>query len=177
MEPDAVKPDPSRRGLLKGAAAAALVLQAGAVLNPREAWGLEVKALKPETMQTLLQMARDIYPHDSVPDRHYAVALKEYETKSASDAALRALVEEGVAGLDRLANERHRARYVGVPWEAKRVALLREIEAGPLFQKLRGGLVVSLYNQKEVWPIFGYEGESAAHGGYLERGFDDIAWL
>jgi len=25
--------------------------------------------------------------------------------------------------------------------------------------------------------MFGYEGESASKGGYIHRGFDDIAWL
>jgi hypothetical protein len=57
------------------------------------------------------------------------------------------------------------------------VALLEQVSAGAFFQTLRGGLVVSLYNQKAVWPIFGYEGESAGKGGYIDRGFDDIAWL
>ena len=42
---------------------------------------------------------------------------------------------------------------------------------------MRSDLVVSLYNQKEVWPVFGYEGESYSHGGYIHRGFDDITWL
>ena len=42
---------------------------------------------------------------------------------------------------------------------------------------MRGDLVVSLYNQKEVWPKFGYEGSSAEHGGYINRGFADIDWL
>jgi len=167
----------SRRSLLKGATAAAFMISAGAIINPLEAWGLEMKALKPETMQTLIQMARDIYPHDRIADRFYAVALKEYDTKSASDAALKSLVEEGIAKLDQLAKERHGTRYVDVGWESERVAILREIEKDPFFQKVRGGLVVSLYNQKEVWPVFGYQGESAVHGGYLHRGFDDIDWL
>jgi hypothetical protein len=42
---------------------------------------------------------------------------------------------------------------------------------------VRGGLVTGLYNQKEVWPLFGYEGESYSQGGYIDRGFDDIDWL
>jgi hypothetical protein len=167
----------SRRSLLKGATTAALMISAGAIINPMEAWGLEVKALKPETMQTMIQMARDIYPHDRVADRFYAIALKEYDTKSASDAALRNQIEDGIAKLDELAKARHGARYVDVAWESQRVAILREIEKDPFFQKVRGGLVVSLYNQKEVWPVFGYQGESAIHGGYVNRGFDDIDWL
>jgi hypothetical protein len=167
----------SRRSLLKSATAAAFMISAAAIINPMEAWGLEVKALKPESMQTLIQMARDIYPHDRIADRFYAIALKEYDTKSASDATLKNLIEEGVAKLDHLAKERHGTRYVDVSWEAQRTAILREIEKDPFFQKVRGGLVVSLYNQKEVWPLFGYQGESAVHGGYLDRGFDDITWL
>jgi hypothetical protein len=59
----------------------------------------------------------------------------------------------------------------------KRLALLKAIEAGPFFQAIRGSLVTGLYNQKEVWPVFGYEGESASKGGYLQRGFNDIEWL
>jgi hypothetical protein len=167
----------SRRSLFKGATAAAFMISAGAIINPMEAWGLEVTALKPETMQTLIQMARDIYPHDRIADRFYAIALKEYDTKSASDAALKSQLEEGVAKLDELAKAKYGTRYVDVGWEAQRAAILREIETDPFFQKVRGGLVVSLYNQKEVWPLFGYEGESAIHGGYLHRGFDDITWL
>jgi len=167
----------SRRSLLKRATAAAFMISAGAIINPLEAWGLEVKALKPETMQTLIQMARDIYPHDRLADRFYAIALKEYDTKSATDADLKSLVEEGIAKLDQIANEKYGTRYVDVGWESQRVAILRELEKDPFFQKVRGGLVVSLYNQKEVWPVFGYQGESAVHGGYLHRGFDDIDWL
>ncbi len=47
----------------------------------------------------------------------------------------------------------------------------------PSSRRFRGDLVVSLYNQKEVWPKFGYEGSSAEHGGYITRGFADIDWL
>ena len=66
----------SRRDLLKRGgvlgAAAVLTISGSAVLSPPNAWGMEVKALKPETMATLIQMARDVYPHDHVPDKFYA---------------------------------------------------------------------------------------------------------
>ena len=55
------------------------------------------------------------------------------------------------------------------------VAQLRRVER--LQQAVRGDLVVSFYNQKELWPHFGYEGESYSKGGYIARGFDDIEWL
>jgi len=172
---------PSRRALLAGAVkvslgAGALLVTGAAVMNPKEAWGLEVTNLKPETMRTLIVMARDIYPHDRIPDRNYAIAMKVYET-GATDPALKALVEDGVLTLDTLAKAKHGVAYADLGWEDQRVAILRQIEDGAFFQKVRGGMVVSLYNQEEVWPIFGYEGASADKGGYIDRGFNDISWL
>lgn len=169
---------PSRRAVLAGlGAAGALMVSGAAVLNPREAWGLEVTSLKPETMRTLIVMARDVYPHDRIPDRYYAIAMKPYEADAAKDPALKALVEDGVVTLDTLSKAKYGAAYADVGWEDQRVAVLREIEDSAFFQKVRGGLVVGLYNQEEVWPIFGYEGSSADKGGYIDRGFNDIAWL
>lgn len=167
----------SRRGFIKAAGATAIALSAGAIVNPFEAWGLEVKTLRPETMRTLVVMARDIYPHDRLADRYYAVALKGYDEAAGGDAALKAVIEEGVAHLDAAADTRHGTPYVDVGWEADRVAILREAQDKPLFQKVRGDLVTGIYNNPEVWPLFGYEGESASKGGYINRGFDDIEWL
>lgn len=155
-------------------AAAITVTSAGALLNTAEAWGLEVAALKPQTMKTLILMARDIYPHDKLADRFYAVAVKGHDAKAAKDPAHKALIEEGIAALDVAAGK---GGYAGRQWEAQRVELLRKIEATPMFQAVRSDLVVSLYNQKEIWPLFGYEGESYSKGGYINRGFNDIDWL
>jgi hypothetical protein len=174
---DATKLD--RRQFLGGSTAAvALMMVAGsAVIHTTEAWGLETKTLKPETMRTLIKMARDIYPHDRLDDRYYAIACKPYDEKSASDANLKSLIDEGVAKLDEAAMKAHKAPYAAVPSEADRTALLKAHTDTPLFKKLRSDLVVSLYNQKSVWSVFGYEGESASKGGYLTRGFNDIDWL
>ena len=169
----------TRRELLSRAAAVGALAVAGPgfVAAPDAAWAVEAKALKPETMATLIQMARDIYPHDRVPDRHYAAAVKMHDEAAAKSEALRDMVEQGVATLDAMARAQGAAGYAALGWEKDRVALLRQIEGGDFFQAVRGNLVVGLYNQKEVWPIFGYEGESYSRGGYLAHGFDDIAWL
>ena len=168
----------SRRGFLQrsasGFAAAIAITSTGALINASEAWGLEVKGLKPETMKTLILVARDIYPHDKVPDRYYAIAMKGYDEKAAGNPQVKAEIEAFVAALDGAAGP---GGYVGRSWEADRVALLRNQSADPMFETIRSGLVTSLYNQKEIWPIFGYEGESFSKGGYIHRGFDDITWL
>jgi len=164
----------TRRALLSRTVAtvAATAVGANFICAGDAAWALEVTALKPETMATLVVLARDIYPHDRLGDQYYAVAMKGYD--SAEEAEV---VEAGVAALDAAAQGAGFASYAAVPWEGDRVAILRGMAASPFFQKVRGGMVTGLYNQKEVWPLFGYEGESFSKGGYIERGFDDISWL
>jgi hypothetical protein len=166
-----------RRAFLTRAAVSAIVISNGALICLGEAWGLEVKALKPETARTLVKLTRDIYPHDRLADRFYAVAVKGYDEKAGKDPATLAAFEVGVAALDADAKASHGVAYADVGWEAERVALLRPIQGGAFFQGLRSDLIVSLYNQKEIWPLFGYEGESASKGGYVNRGFNDIQWL
>jgi len=166
-----------RRFLIGGGAVAAIVISGRALLHPTEAWGLETKSLQPATLRTMIKLARDVYPHDRLEDKYYALAVKGFDAKAASDAGIRTLIEEGVASLDALAAKAFGMPYAGIGWEDDRVGLLKQVSTGPFFQTVRSGLVVSLYNQKEIWPMFGYEGESAVHGGYIHRGFDDLTWL
>ena len=170
------RPHIDRRLFLTGAAGATIVVLSGAIFHPKEAWALETKNLKPETMRTLIKLARDIYPHDRLADKFYAVAVKSFDEKS-SDPAMRNTIETSIAELDAMAKAAFGAPYADVGWECERTQLLQKISATPFFQSVRGGLVVSLYNQQEVWPLFGYEGESASKGGYINRGFNDITWL
>ena len=148
-----------------------------AIIHIEEAWGLETTALRPVSMRTLVKMARDIFPHERIPDRYYAIAVKGYDERAARDPVTKSSIESMVDTLDALAKRQYQSAYVDVQIELDRVHLLRRIQSGTFFEQLRGDLVVSLYNQKEVWPLFGYEGESASKGGYLNRGFNDIEWL
>ncbi|WP_407116816.1 gluconate 2-dehydrogenase subunit 3 family protein [Bradyrhizobium sp. LMG 9283] len=169
----------SRRVFLKGAATAVPVVAVATsvTVSIEDAWADDATTLSPATMKTLLKVARDIYPHDVLGDSYYVTAIKPWDGKAAKDPAIKSLISDGIARLDQNARDRHKVPYVEVPWETDRVVLLKEIEQSDFFQKVRGDLVVSLYNQKEVWPRFGYEGSSAEHGGYINRGFADIDWL
>lgn len=164
----------TRRQLLSRSlsAGALAVVGTGFIAAPDASWAVEVTVITPEQMATLLQMARDIYPHDQVPTRYYAVAVKGYDSAEQKD-----FVAEGTAALDAAARAAGFDSYVAAAWEEDRVKLLQSIETTAFFQTVRAGLVTGLYNQKEVWPIFGYEGESFSKGGYIERGFNDIDWL
>ncbi|MHC5653854.1 Twin-arginine translocation pathway signal [Stappia sp. ICDLI1TA098] len=164
----------SRRQLLTlgAAAGAAFVTGPGFLAGTGAAWAMEVTHVKPATMATLIQMARDIYPHDHVADEFYATAVKGYDNADMAET-----VEVGIAGLDAAARGKGHADYLSIGWERDRVEILRGMEESPFFQLIRGGLVTGLYNQKGLWPLFGYEGESFSKGGYIHRGFDDINWI
>jgi len=168
-----------RRVFLKGAASTVPVVAAAttAGLGIQDAWADDAVALTPATMKTLVKVARDIYPHDMLGDSYYITAVKPWDAKAAKDPAIKSLISDGISRLDQDARELHQVAYADVQWEADRVALLRGIEQSDFFKKVRGDLIVSLYNQKELWPKFGYEGSSAEHGGYIKRGFSDIDWL
>ncbi len=164
----------TRRQLLSRATAAgaSFVVGTGFMAARNAAWAMELSALEPETFATLVQMARDIYPHDQVGDEYYVIAVKGYDTADAAPG-----IEAGIEALNAAARGKGFASYLDMGWERDRVDVLRGMEGSAFFQQVRGGLVTGLYNQKAVWPIFGYEGSSFEMGGYIDRGFNDINWL
>jgi len=171
----------SRRGFLKGSGMAALgvgALSTATLMTPaRDALAASFKVLGPATGKTLLVLARDIFPHDRISDRYYLQALEPLEAQAAKDDKLKTLLTEGVVALDRLAKQRFKQTYADLTKENERVGLLYVIEHGAFFRKVKGHLVTGFYDNKAVWPLFGYEGSSWEKGGYINRGFDDIDWL
>jgi hypothetical protein len=166
----------SRRTALKAVGAGLIVAGTGAgglVYGHNGAWAATAENLDADTFATLVQMSRDTYPHDRLEDKFYAAAVSGLDKAAKDDAALKSMLTDGVAGLNKAAG----GSYSGTTDADKRVALLKAMESDGFFQKVRGNLVTGLYNNKEAWPLFGYEGASADKGGYITRGFDDINWL
>jgi len=169
----------SRRVFLRttAAAPAAAGLAVGAGISADAAWAADAKNLTPHVMATLVQIARDLFPHDNLADKFYITACAGYDALAAR-LPNKAMLTDGVTELDRGASIKFKQdSYLAVNWEADRVSLLQLLEHTPFFARLRGDLVVTLYNQKDLWPKFGYEGSSADKGGYINRGFADIDWL
>lgn len=169
----------NRRVFLQGAASTvpAVAVATSTGLGITDAWAEDATTLTPATLKTMVKVARDIYPHDFLGDSYYIAAVKPWDGMAAKDPAVKDMINSGVSRLDQDARERHGVAYAEVPWETDRVVLLQGIEQSDFFKKVRGNLIVSLYNQKELWPKFGYEGSSAEYGGYIHRGFADIDWL
>jgi hypothetical protein len=170
----------SRRNVMKaGGAAAAAGAVAPAIVAGGKAFAAGATAISEDAFATLVKMARDLYPHDKIPDKYYASVIEGLDATAKDDAAARALLETGVQELDGISERMGHGKYLANPKEEDRVAVLKVLEQqdAPFFQKVRSSLITGLYNNKELWPFFGYEGESASKGGYIARGFDDLDWI
>lgn len=78
------------------------------------------------------------------------------------------------AGLENLRGRM--GSWIDTP-EEERLRILESLENSEFFATLRNLSVTRLYRQPAVWALLGYGGSAVEHGGYINRGFDDIAWL
>lgn len=162
-----------RRQLLKTTGAAGLVaLGGGMIMAPDGAWAMTLAKLDEPSAATLMRLARDLYPHDAIDDGAYARVVEKLDQEAAKDAKSAQLLSDGVKSLDQAAG----GKYATAD-EGKRLGIVKSKENDAFVQKVRGGVINNFYNDPEVWKKLGYEGSSAEQGGYLHRGFDDIAWL
>ncbi len=154
---------------------AAVVGATGTLLfDPLQAWALSTKTLDEHTAKTLAVMSRYLYPHKVIADDQYSKTVEGFDQKASKDPAFARLLREGVASLDAAAQ----GKWLEASDDAKLQAL-KSIDTTPFFQTIRGTLIGAAgpYNLPDVWKQFGYEGSSWQFGGYLNRGFNDIAWL
>jgi hypothetical protein len=163
-----------RTGGFALASVAAAGSVAGVVLNPASAWARATKTLDEHAVKTLIAMSRALYPHASITDEQYGKTVEGFAQKAKKDNAFATLLREGVTALDAAAQ----GKWLDASDEVKLQAL-KSLETTPFFRTVRGTLIGAggPYNLPVVWKQFGYEGSSWQLGGYLTRGFNDIAWL
>jgi Gluconate 2-dehydrogenase subunit 3 len=173
-------PKVDRRAFMRagGATAAAAVTIPASVFTGK-AFAATPMALGQDSYNTLVKMARDLYPHDKLPDAIYAAVIDGHDKAAKDDPAKKDMLEKGVQMLDALSERMGYGKYAAVAAEDDRVKVLAALEGSDpgFFGAVRGSLVTGIYNNPDVWKQFGYEGESASQGGYIERGFSDIDWL
>ena len=164
----------SRRDFLRNTSFVVTGLATGGsiIFGNDYAWALSTSALDPHSAQTLLLVARQLFPHARLGDQYYAVVVDTLDQQAAKDASIGKLLVEGVARLDS-------AR--GMPWlalsDGARFAVLKGVEGTEFFSTMRTATINNLYTNPLVYRSFGFEGSSVEHGGYINRGFDDIGWL
>jgi hypothetical protein len=163
----------TRRRLLKSA-----MLVTAALALPALPSGAVAAPLSADQKTTLLRVARDIYPHDGfLDDAPYQAIIDAMITESETDPKVADLLANGLLDLERRSRSIYKTSYVEIPKPEEREGVLRAIELTDFFQKIKGGLLMGLYNNKALWPKFGYDGSSWETGGFIDKGFDKIDWL
>lgn len=168
-------PDMSRRGFLKNSgltAAGALALTLTGISISPNAWSMQLTSLKLETGKSLSVLCRVLYPHKHLPDLYYDACVEGLDGKAKADPELLKQLQAGIETLNRYCQ----GSFLKAS-EQQRLAAVQKIEGTPFFNLVRSHVVVALYNNDKIWKSFGYQGPSYPHGGYLERGFNDISWL
>jgi hypothetical protein len=168
-----------RRRFLKSSLSAvgayAAVAAGGAwLVGPDKAWAVQFDALDADLAKGLLVVVRAIYPHERIGDVYYAQVVKDLDVEASGfdDKERLEAIRSGLRQLDAAAG----GSFISADPDAREEAL-KTIADTQFFKDVRGKAVVSLYNQFEVWKLFGYEGESYSHGGYLQAGFQDLTFL
>ncbi|MFY0312515.1 hypothetical protein ACFMBG_21775 [Leisingera sp. D0M16] len=127
---------------------------------------------------SLLRMIQDIYPHpDVLQVSHYEAIAATVMKNAEGDAETAKGLTDGLARIDAKAQELFGTPYTGIEDADAREGLLRYFQDEGFFQSVRWTAYFGIYDNKEVWPLFGYEGSSVEHGGYIDRGFSDITFV
>ena len=156
----------SRRTFLTGALATTVYMSLWSI-DPAKA---KITAgSKKEDKELLMKMVRTLYPHDRFPDGPYIRTTDDVINKGNSSPENAIMLQEGI---DQLKSD----NFSKLDMEES-TKYLTKMGRTAFFEHVRGTTTVTLYNDKEVWEILGYEGYSSDQGGYVNRGFNDLDWL
>ena len=129
-------------------------------------------AAETTAVRALTVMVRAMFPHASFPDGPYERCAQTILDAAQEDVRFRSQLHQGLRDLDAIG---------GKPFadldEAARLQLLRGMSDTEFFEGVRSRVITSLYDDREVWSLLGYEGPSYDQGGYVDRGFADLDWL
>ena len=167
-----VESESTRRRFLVAAITYSGLLSSGiglSVLRTSSAWA---KASESDVEATLGRFARLLYPHDAIGDEVYAEVMGNILAVAANDAGLDGVIASAVSTLNSARD---------VDWfeldEASQIAVLSEVQGEAFFAAIRTQVGGNFYSHPKVWQLIKYPGSSKEHGGYVDRGFDDIDWL
>lgn len=122
-----------------------------------------------QELRTLTAMVRRMFPHQRFPDGPYERSAAAIHAAAEKDPRSLVQLQEGLRLLE--------ARRFGELDADAALAVLHEISGSSFFGFVRANAVTTLYDDREVWSLLGYETDSFARGGWIDRGFDDLDWL
>ena len=165
----------TRRTFIKAAGAAGVTVfvlwSSPAWFGPRVVLAANLSTLNSTQAKQMLAMARQLFPHDQLGDEYYWVVVESIDKEMAGSPDLTVEIHEGLVKLSQAAGGDFAAADSSQQLEA-----MKSLEGTAFFSDMLNKTQFYFYNNKAVWPKFGYEGSSWEKGGYIHRGFNDVTW-
>ena len=162
----------ARREFLKGSGILMGTLAAGSVLAglaPSTVWAVELKTLSQAEGETLMAMARTIYPHKKLPDAVYAILAKDLDGAASGSADTASMLREGVSNLNSMAGGNFKKAS-----DAKKLAIVKGLEGSAFFGAVRGLGLQQRHGFRSLWfPWLGL-GKRRLHHPWFPR-FEMVA--
>ena len=165
----------TRRRFIVAAIAASGAFASGlnlALLRNASAWADATDDGGAASAKSLARMVRLYYPHDNVADDVYVQTVDSILSAAASDPQLQQLIDVAYAALDSAGDH----RFAELDVESQ-LAAMTKVQNEAFFTAIKFQVLARFYAHPEVWRAINYPGSSVEHGGYVDRGFDDIDWL
>ena len=104
----------SRRSFLKSGTVTALGLtvMGPMVIGKNNAWSATFKTIGANDAATLIQIARDTYPHDFLADRFYAKVIEGVEAQAGKDKAFKSMVGKELKKINSAAKKKYKTNYI-----------------------------------------------------------------
>lgn len=122
--------------------------------------------------KTLGKLAQQMFPHEGLDYQVYGEIMSAVLESAASDQATTDLLDAAAAALDAARDTLWLDLDAG-----EQLAVLHELQDEPFFAGIRETVRFRLYYHPKFWEHINYPGSSKEYGGYIRRGFNDIAWL
>lgn len=120
----------------------------------------------------LARMARLLFPHVGIADEVYAEVIDSILSDVANDASMTDTLNIALIALNTAQDGVWVTASAG-----DQITAMQAVENEAFFGVILGSVRVHFYTHPKVWEYIGYPGSSVEHGGYVDRGFDDIDWL
>jgi len=120
----------------------------------------------------LAHMARCLFPHDSINDSVYAEVMSGVLAATAEDPSITGMLQSAETAF----SSRREKPWMNLD-ETEQIAVIQELQNEPFFAAILATVRAHFYYHPAVWQHIDYPGSSREHGGYINRGFDDIDWL
>jgi hypothetical protein len=139
-------------------------------LRSSAAWAADEASV--DNLAAMGRLAQLLFPHEGLPSDVYAEVIGEVLAMTAADPATDGLLNIAEGALDSALS-----KAWATATETEQLAALTALQDEAFIVGIREMLRWRLYDNAGLWQHINYPGSSKEHGGYINRGFDDIDWL